>query len=131
MPPALRPRTADVELAEVRVIENFAVGAQRLFENLPAVRDEEQGRTLAGLLGQPAVVQGGDDGLARAGGGHDQVAVTVMDESFDLEGVQHVLLIREGRTSRPDSVSVARSCCCRPVASASASSSRSRSRSGS
>ena len=93
VPPALRPRTADVELAEVSVIENFAVSAQRLFENLPAVGDKEKGGTVGGLLSQPAVVQGGDDGLARAGGGHDQVAVTVMDDSFDLEGIQHVLLI--------------------------------------
>jgi hypothetical protein len=42
--PALRPSAADVELAERAVGEHLAVGAQRLLEDLLAVRDEQQAR---------------------------------------------------------------------------------------
>ena len=96
MAPAFRAGAADVELTEVGVVEHLAIGPERLFEDLATVRHEEQRRTLARLLGQPPVVQRGDHGLTRAGGRHDEVAMAVVDATFDVEQVQHGLLVREG-----------------------------------
>jgi hypothetical protein len=61
-------------LSERVVAEHLAVRPQRLAEDLRAVGDEEQPRTLpAQLRDGVAVVERRDDGLARPGGGDDQV----------------------------------------------------------
>ena len=53
VPPALGPRAADVELAEVGVAENLPVGAQRLFEDLLPMGDEEQRRSFGRRAQRP------------------------------------------------------------------------------
>ncbi len=93
MAPPRRSAPSDVELAEGCIRQHLAVGAQRLFENLPAVRDEEQ-RGFAPVLAQPPVVQRRDDGLPRAGGGDDQVVVMAVDGACHLEPVEDLLLVR-------------------------------------
>ncbi len=94
VPPALRPRAADVQLAEVRVGEHFAIGAERLLEDLPAVRDEQQRRAFVGRpLAQPPVVQRGDHRLAGAGRGDDQVAMPVVHRRARRRALQHLLLV--------------------------------------
>ena len=84
--PALGSRAADVQLAEGRVGEHLAVGPQRLLEDLLAVRDEQQRRSVAGVgLHRPPVVERGDDRLAGPGRGDDQVAVAVVDVALDVQ----------------------------------------------
>ncbi len=94
--PALRPGAPDVELAEVRVTEHLAIGATGLLQDLLAMRHEEQARTAAGLLGQALVVEGGDDRLAGASRGDEQVAVPVVHHPLDLELLEHLRLVRVG-----------------------------------
>lgn len=94
--PPFGPGAGDVQLAEVHVVEDLAIGAQRLLQDLLAVRHEEQGRAGLRLSGQPAVVERGDHGLARPGGGDHEVAVPMVDDALHLERVQHVLLMRIG-----------------------------------
>ena len=50
------------------------------------------------LAARTAVVQRGNDRLSRARGGHDQVAVSIVNDALRLDRVEHLLLVREGRT---------------------------------
>ncbi len=100
MPPTLRPETGDQQLPETSVGEHLAVGAQPLLEDLAAVGDEQQAGPASGLGGEVLVVERGDDRLAGAGGGHQQVAVPLVHLTFGLERLQHLLLMRPGTHSQ-------------------------------
>ena len=84
----------DVELTEGSVAQHGAEDVTALGQNLLAVRDEEQPLPTT-VLGQPPVVEGGDEGLAGTGGGHDEVLVAAVAlalgpqlvEDLDLEGI--------------------------------------------
>ena len=93
--PLARDVPADIQLAEGAVAEDLAVGAQRLLEDLLAVGDEEQARPFAPCT-EAAIVEGGDDGLAGAGCGDDEVAVPVVQGAFGVEGLKDLLLMRVG-----------------------------------
>ena len=45
---------------------------------------------------EPPVVQGGDDRLACAGRGHDEVAVPIVDRPFGIEFFEHLSLVGLG-----------------------------------
>ena len=77
---------------EATVSQGFAICAQRLFEDLPSMRDEQQARSVAGSLAEASVVQGGNHGLAGAGGGNDQVSVVTLFFSRELKAVEDLPL---------------------------------------
>src|SRR5699024_1841492 len=75
--PAFGPRAADVQLAEITVAQDFAIGPERLLQNLSSMSDKEQ-RRLKTRLAHPSIVKCGDHGLTRAGGSDNEVAVAVV-----------------------------------------------------
>ena len=94
MLPALGATTVHVELTEVRVGQNLAIGAQGLLQDLAPVRDEEQSRKCRSVGGQATVVERSDDGLAGTRRRHQEIPMTAMDDALDLELVEHLLLVR-------------------------------------
>ena len=86
---------ADQDLAKGVVAQHLAIGAQRLLEDLLAVRHEQQPRPPTRLLAQPLVVEGRHHRLAGAGGGDHQVAPAAVI-ALDLQLVEHLLLIGLG-----------------------------------
>lgn len=66
--------------------------------------DEQQPQVTVVLPAQFLVVESSHDRLAGAGGGDEKVAVPAVYRPLDLQPLQHVALMRYGRTSRPDSV---------------------------
>src|SRR3546814_14491192 len=80
-----RLRAADPLLAEGGVAQGVAEGGEALVEDLLAVGDEQQ----AGAgepLAEAGVVDGGHHGLARAGGGDEEVAVVALDRKSVVWG---------------------------------------------
>ena len=93
--PALGDVAVEEQLAEGAVVENVAKRGHRLVEELAAVGDEQQARRGAGALGEPRIVEGGDDRLARPGGGDDEVAPAAVDLALHREVVENLLLVGE------------------------------------
>ena len=101
MSPLVGLLAIDVELAEGSVAQHGAEDVTALGQDLLAVCDEEQPRPTA-ILGEASVIEGGDEGLAGAGGGHHQVLVAAVAlafgpqlvEDLDLKGIRSRL---EGR----------------------------------
>jgi hypothetical protein len=93
--PALGRPAIGPKLAEGRVAHDVAKGGERLFEDLPAVRQEEEPGPQAHAIAGPCVVEGGDDRLASPGGRDHQVAVPVMELPLGVETVEDLLLERE------------------------------------
>ena len=92
---ALRLVAAGQQLAELGVAQHLAVGAQRLTQDLLAVRNEQQARPPAFGLAGAAVVEGGHNCLASPGGGHQQVARAATG-TFGSQLLQHLLLVGLG-----------------------------------
>ena len=65
-----------------------------LVKNFFAVRDEKQLQLFVGLLAETPVIQGREHGLAGAGCGHGEVAVTTLRTSV-LHLFEHAFLVRE------------------------------------
>ena len=102
VPPPLGPRTTHVQFAELRVAEHLPIGAQRLLQDFPAVRHEQQRRPLRRTgPDEPAEIQGGHHGLAGAGGGDHQVAVPPVGLPLDRQRFEHDLLVRVGPDLQP------------------------------
>ena len=96
VPPPLGSRAADVGLAEGAVPQHRAEHAAALAQDLLAMGDEQQ-RGVGPAIAEPPVVEGGDHGLAGAGGGHDEVAPAVVPLAFGFELVEDAGLERLGR----------------------------------
>ena len=92
--PSGRPVAADPELAEGAVAQHVAERGLALLEDLGAVGDEQQAGPVE-LGAEVAVVERGDDGLAGAGGGDDEV-VGVALAALDLEPFEDLALERVG-----------------------------------
>ena len=58
--PSLRARSTHVKLSEITITQYFAIGAKRLFEDLPTMRDKQQRRTVP-IVTQALVVQCGNN----------------------------------------------------------------------
>ena len=61
--------------------------------------EQERWRRFAALkrrVAETAIVEGSNDGLTRASGCDDKVAVSVVDLAFDLDLLEHLGLIRPG-----------------------------------
>ena len=94
---ALRPIAADEHGAKVRILQYGAEGDQALLQDLLPVGNEQQPAGFAGiLLTEPFVVQCGDNGLPRAGGGHHQIAPVVPHCPLGVQLIQYLLLIGVG-----------------------------------
>ena len=95
---ALWPVAAHKQLPEVGILQNRSEGVQALPQDLLSMGDKEQPAGLAGMLfAKSLVVQRGDHRLARAGGGHHQVAGVAPDGALRLQLVQDLLLVGVGR----------------------------------
>ena len=97
----LARRTAsDQSVAEIGVAENVSKRLEALLKQLLAVSDEEKPRPLSCrrllFAGPAAIVERRDHRLARAGGSHDQVAVTALNLAFGVQPVEDLLLKRPG-----------------------------------
>jgi hypothetical protein len=88
--PATHPHLAEGAVGHYR-----GKGGPALLEYLPPVGHKQQ-RQPAELLHQPSVVQGGDNGLARTGGGDHKVAPVVVHLALDVQLVEHCLLVGVG-----------------------------------
>ena len=94
MLPVSGPVPGDEQLTESAVGQHLAIGAQALFENLAAMRHEEQAGPRSAGGGEPLVVQRGHHRLTCAGGRDDEVAVAVVHLALDLQRLQHPILVR-------------------------------------
>lgn len=103
VPPRCRRRAVDEQLTEGGIGQHLAVGAQRLLQDLPAVSHEQQPRLAPGgrLLAQPPEVQRRYDGLAGARGGDHEVAVPVVHDALDVEGLEDLQLVRARHHLQP------------------------------
>ena len=82
------------QLAEGASAQHLAEGGEALLQDLAPVGHEQQARvTRTGLAG---VIEGGDHGFARAGGGHHQVAPAAMEAALGRELVEDLLLVGVG-----------------------------------
>ena len=66
------------ELPEVRVLHHGREGCAALIENPSTVGDEKQRQSPTMDVAEPAVVERGHNGLARAGGCDEEIAMAVM-----------------------------------------------------
>ncbi len=82
------------QLAEGAIAQHLAEGGEALLQDLAPVGHEQQARvTRTGLAG---VIEGGDHGFARAGGGHHQVAPAAMEAALGGELFEDLLLVGVG-----------------------------------
>lgn len=82
------------QLAEGAIAQHLAEGGEALLQDLAPVGHEQQARvTRTGLAG---VIEGGDHGFARAGGGHHQVAPAAMEAALGRQLVEDLLLVGVG-----------------------------------
>ena len=89
-----RPLPADPQLSERMIAQRVTKRRQALFEDLLAMRDEQQSRARE-AISKPRVVDRGHDGLACAGRGDEQVAmVPTLARERDL--LEQALLERFG-----------------------------------
>jgi hypothetical protein len=91
-------RIADQEFSEVAQAKDLSEHAARLLEDLLAVGHEQQPRksATAAPLGDPCVVERGDECLAGPGGCDDEVATAAVDLAFAVQVLQHDRLMRVG-----------------------------------
>ena len=85
---------AGQELTEITFKHDVAESAARLVKNFFSVRNKKQLQLFAVLLAESPVIQGREHGLAGAGCGHGEVAVTTLRTSV-LHFFKHAHLMRE------------------------------------
>ena len=95
-----RPLSADPELAEARVTKGVCECCAALFEDLLAVRDEEEPVSRQPFA-KARVVDGGHDRLAGTGRGDEEVAVPAKG-ARELDLLQAAVPGTEAARSRPD-----------------------------
>src|SRR5581483_10358474 len=90
--PAVRALAVGIELTKRCIAKDGAEHIARLLKDFAAMRDEEQREWT--LFSEAAIVERGDDGLARAGRGDDEVPPAIVRVAFDFELIEHRLLVR-------------------------------------
>jgi hypothetical protein len=96
-----------LKLPEGAIAQHLAEGVQGLLQDLLAVGDEQQprrlgeGEDLGEVLMQAGQIEGGEHGLAGAGGGHHQVVPALMQRTLGLQLIEHLLLVGVGPQLKP------------------------------
>src|SRR5947209_1630363 len=89
------PVASDEQFPKGTVAKDMAEEETALLQNLLTVRDEEQRGPSPGLCSSP-VVEGSHHGLARSGGGNNEVAPVSMTLPFCAQSLEHGALVLEG-----------------------------------
>lgn len=96
-----------IELPEGGIAQHLAKGGQGLQQDLLAVGDQQQRRRfgrgeLLGEVGREAgQIEGGEHGLAGAGGGHHEVAPALVERTLSRQGIEHLALVGVGPQGEP------------------------------
>ena len=85
---------ANIQLAEIGILQHRPEGVQTLLQNLLPVCHKQQTAGLPRMLfAEALVIQCGDHGFAGAGGGDYQVAVVTPNGALGIQSVQNFLLV--------------------------------------
>ena len=107
MAPLAGHRAIHVELAEGGIAQHLAEGGQGLQQDLLAVGDQQQRRRLGrgellGEVGREAGhVEGGEHGLAGAGGDHHEVVPALVERTLSRQRIEHLALVGVGPQIEP------------------------------
>ena len=83
-----------MELPEVLSAQHLAVGPLTLGQDLLTVSNEQQAGESTESFADPAVVERGQHGLTSPRRRDDEVAMPVVDQPLDVQGLEHLRLVR-------------------------------------